>query len=205
MPNIALECRDPADLSEEVSRLRQQVASLQAKVAELDELAHCDTLVPLFNRRGLVRSLDTMIARFERHGTPAAMLFIDLNGLKQLNDRFGHPGGDDALIHVAERLREGVRGNDCVARIGGDEFCVLLDNADRKSAVETAERLVNQIADDEFMLSGTPVSLSVAIGITAVERGDTPSTILARADQAMYRRKDAGLTPADLAKRVGTA
>ena len=191
MHDLALECRDPAALLDEIANLRGQVARLEAQVADLDRLAHVDPLVPLANRRGLMRELEMMIARHNRHGTPAAILFVDLDGLKFLNDIFGHEGGDAALIHVAQQLLVGTRTNDCVARIGGDEFCVLLDQSDEQCAVETAERLVNLVAGDEFLFDGKPMPLSVAIGLTRIERGDTPTAVLARADEAMYRVKAA--------------
>ena len=189
MHDVALERSKPAELLEEIVRLRGEIAQLEAKVSELDRLAHRDPLVPVFNRRGMMRELELMLGRHHRHGIPAAMLFVDLDGLKSLNDCFGHAAGDAALIHVAEQLRAGVRGTDCVARLGGDEFCVLLDHANEAAAVETARRLVNSISDDEFLFNGLPVPLSVAIGLTLVEAGDTAVTILARADQAMYRVK----------------
>lgn len=191
MHDVALEQRDPAQLLEEIARLRAEVATLESKVEELDRLAHLDPLVPLANRRGMLRELETMIARHERHGSPAAVLFVDLNDLKMLNDSFGHMGGDAALVTVAEKLIEGTRATDCVARLGGDEFCVLLEHADEKSAIETAERLVAIIADEECLFEGSPMSLSVAIGVTLIEKGDTPATVLARADKAMYRVKAA--------------
>lgn len=191
MHDVALECSDPAQLLEEIARLRGQVADLEAQVAELDRLAHLDPLVPITNRRGMMRELETMIARHERHGTPAAMLFVDLDGLKLLNDCYGHCGGDAALVHVAEQLLAGVRSSDCVARLGGDEFCVLLDHADETSAIETAERLVNSVASDDFLFDGKAMPLSVAIGMTLIEPGDTPAAVLLRADQAMYRVKAA--------------
>ena len=191
MHDVALESREPAELLEEIARLRLHVARLEADVAELDRLAHLDPLVPIANRRGLMRELEKMIARHERHDTPAAMLFVDLDELKSLNDSFGHAGGDAALLHVAERLLAGVRITDCVARLGGDEFCVLLDHADEASARETAERLVNSVAGDGFLYDGRAMPLSVAIGMTLIEQGDTPATVLSRADQAMYRVKAA--------------
>lgn len=191
MHDVALEQRDPAQLLEEIARLRGEISRLESKVEELDRLAHLDPLVPLFNRRGMLRELETMIARHDRHGAPAAVLFVDLNDLKLLNDQYGHMGGDAALVRVAEKLVEGTRTNDCVARLGGDEFCVLLDHADEKSALETAERLVTIIADGECLFEGSPMSLSVAIGVTLIEKGDTPATVLARADKAMYRVKAA--------------
>ncbi len=191
MHDVSLEERDSAELLEEITRLRGEVSRLETRVQELDQLAHRDPLVPLANRRGMLRELETMIARHERHGTPAAMLFVDLDGLKILNDSFGHMGGDAALVNVAEKLLEGTRATDCVARLGGDEFCVLLEHADERSALETAERLVDTIAGEEFLFEGSPMPLSVAIGVTLIQKGDTACTILARADKAMYRVKAA--------------
>jgi diguanylate cyclase (GGDEF)-like protein len=191
MHDVALEQRDPAQLLEEITRLRAEVSRLESRVEELDRLAHRDPLVPLANRRGMLRELETMIARHDRHDHPAAVLFVDLNGLKMLNDSFGHMGGDAALVTVAEKLIEGTRATDCVARLGGDEFCVLLEHADEKSAIETAERLVDIIACEECLFEGSAMPLSVAIGVTLIEKGDTPATVLARADKAMYRVKAA--------------
>jgi diguanylate cyclase (GGDEF)-like protein len=191
MHDVALEQRDPAQLLEEIVRLRAEVSRLESRVEELDRLAHRDPLVPLANRRGMLRELETMIARHDRHDTPAAVLFVDLNDLKTLNDSFGHMGGDAALVTVAEKLLEGTRATDCVARLGGDEFCVLLEHADEKSAIETAERLIAIIADGDCSFEGSSLPLSVAIGVTLIEKGDTPATVLARADKAMYRVKAA--------------
>jgi len=191
MHDVALEQRDPAQLLEEIARLRLEVTRLESRVEELDKLAHRDPLVPLANRRGMLRELETMIARHDRHDTPAAVLFVDLNDLKTLNDSFGHMGGDAALVTVAEKLLEGTRATDCVARLGGDEFCVLLEHADEKSAIETAERLIAIIADGDCSFEGSSMPLSVAIGVTLIEKGDTPATVLARADKAMYRVKAA--------------
>jgi diguanylate cyclase (GGDEF)-like protein len=190
MHDVADESREAAELLDEIYELKREIARLNQRVAELDQLAHEDPLVPLSNRRGLVRALEGVIARHHRHGTNSAVLFVDLNGLKRLNDRFGHAGGDAALIHVAERLRAGTRANDCVARMGGDEFCVLLDHVSEQQAIETAERLVDDIAGDDFFYKGDPMPLSVAIGVTAIEAGDTIETVIARADREMYRCKD---------------
>jgi len=191
MHDVSQESRDPAQLLEQIAQLTSDVAMLKQQVCELDRLAHLDTLVPVFNRRGMLRELEIMIARHERHDTPAAVLFVDLDGLKMLNDCFGHGGGDAALVYVAKQLLVGVRASDCVARVGGDEFCVLLDHADEASAIDTAERLVNLVSGGDCLFDGQPMPLSVAIGMTLIERGDTPTAVLARADQAMYRVKAA--------------
>lgn len=175
----------------EIADLRERIALLEQRCADLDRLAHFDTLVPVPNRRGFLRQLELSIARVQRYHEPAAVLFVDLNGLKLLNDAFGHSAGDSGLIHVAALLARGVRQSDCVGRLGGDEFAVLLDHADAANAQETAARLADAIAGEEFVVEGRPVPLSVAIGYTLIEAGDTPGSVLARADQAMYQGKAA--------------
>ena len=179
------------DANAEIARLRGLVAKLEVRCAELDRLAHLDSLVPLPNRRGFIRQLDLGIARVERYGEPAAMLFVDLDGLKMINDCFGHDAGDRALGHVATLLVAGVRQSDCVGRLGGDEFGVLLDHSDERNAADTAERLVDAVAGELFEVDGVAVPLSVAIGMTMIEAGDTAAAVLARADQAMYLGKEA--------------
>jgi diguanylate cyclase (GGDEF)-like protein len=178
-----------ASLQSEIAQLRAQVATLQAKVEQLDALAHQDTLIELLNRRGFMRQLEGLIGRVSRYGEEAALLFVDLDGLKMINDSFGHPAGDEALIRVADLLMSGVRQGDCVARIGGDEFGILLAHADEKAAHETAERLVDRIAGHDFRHEGASLPLSVAIGVTCIEAGDSAQSVMARADAAMYAKK----------------
>jgi len=182
---------DRARLSAEVERLRALVASLEERVAKLDGLAHQDSLIAIPNRRGFMRELDRLIASVQRYKGSAAMLFVDLDGLKMINDSFGHRAGDEALIEVAGLLAKGIRRSDVVARIGGDEFGILLERADRASAQETALRLTNLIGDCEFSHDGDALPLSVAIGIAMIEDGDSAEEVMARADAEMYRRKAA--------------
>ncbi|RST29466.1 GGDEF domain-containing protein [Sphingomonas ginkgonis] len=182
---------DPATLQAELARLRGEVARLERRIEELDRLAHHDSLTPLPNRRGFTRQLGQLIARVQRYGDPAAVLFIDLDGLKLINDSFGHPAGDAALLHVAELLTSGLRQSDVVARFGGDEFAVLLDHADRPAAEETAARLIDRVAGADFNHDGSAIPLSVCIGIAVIEDGDTAHAVIARADQAMYEEKAA--------------
>lgn len=182
---------DTEALMEEIARLRGEVAQLQSRCEELDSLACHDVLVPVANRRGLVRQLEMLIARQARHTAPAALLFIDVDGLKWLNDSFGHAAGDAALIHLAELMSGTVRQTDLVARLGGDEFGILLDHADGVAANLTAKRLVDAVASSDFIHQGRPLPLSVAVGFTVIEDGDTAEDVLDRADQEMYRGKAA--------------
>src|SRR5438046_2207546 len=112
---------DRERLIEEISALRGKVARLQERVEQLDQLAHQDSLINLPNRRGFMRELERLIARVDRYGVDGAMLFVDVDGLKIINDTFGHRAGDEALIQVATILAKGVRHSDVVASSGGDE------------------------------------------------------------------------------------
>lgn len=175
----------------EIGRLRAQIAQLEQRVEQLDALAHQDTLVSLPNRRGFMRELERLVDRAKRYAETGAMLYVDLDGLKMINDTFGHKAGDEALMQVAQLLVGGVRRSDVVARIGGDEFGILLSHADEASAHDTAGRLVDLIADCDFMHDGDPLPLSVAIGVALIGAEDEPHEIMARADEEMYRRKAA--------------
>jgi diguanylate cyclase (GGDEF)-like protein len=191
MQDKLVDVSDAESLAGEVDRLHREIARLEERVTLLDRLAHQDTLIELPNRRGFMRQLDRLIDRVTRYGDQAAMLYVDIDGLKMINDSFGHLAGDEALLQVAKLLTDGVRRSDCVARLGGDEFGVLLERADEQVASETASRLVSRIAGSEFCYEGTCLPLSVAIGYGVIEPGDSPDAVIARADAAMYEEKAA--------------
>ena len=183
--------QDTESLLAEIVRLRGEVATLQERVERLDELAHQDSLIELPNRRGFMRRLEEAIARVRRYDGSAAMLFVDLDGLKLINDSFGHKAGDEALRQVSRLLVGGVRRNDCVARIGGDEFAILLEQADESSAHDTASRLADAISGCDFIHDGDALPLSVAIGVAMVGPDDDAAIVMERADEEMYKRKAA--------------
>ncbi len=185
------EVADGDRLLAEVRELRKHVAELQQRIEQLDELAHQDVLMALPNRRGFMRELERLVARATRYGTPAAMLFVDLDGLKMINDTFGHQAGDQALIQVAQLLSAGVRRGDIVGRLGGDEFGILLERANEASARETASRLGEVIAACDFLHEGDVLPLSVAIGVAMIDGQASPAEVMAQADEEMYRRKAA--------------
>lgn len=191
MNDVVIDVTDPDTLLAEIRRLRAEISQLHERVELLDRLAYQDVLIDLPNRRGFMRQLEAAIDRVSRYDDSAAMLFVDIDGLKMINDTFGHQAGDEALIVVAQMLSDGVRKSDCVARLGGDEFGILLERADEESASETSNRLVSMIAGSEFCYQGTCLPLSVAIGITVIEPLDQAEAVMARADLAMYRHKDA--------------
>jgi len=180
---------DAIALLEEIERLRAELEAGEARLSELDRLAHRDSLVDLPNRRSFLASLEQLIARVERYGVQAALLFVDVDGLKAVNDKFGHNAGDKALAKIAALLVASVRKADFVARLAGDEFGILLENADELNAWKMALRVVETVDECQFCVDGICLPLSVAIGVGMIEDGDTPETVLARADKEMYRIK----------------
>ena len=180
---------DALALVEEIERLRARLAEYEERVAELDRLAHRDPLVDLPNRRSFLANLDRLIARINRYGGEAALLFVDLDGLKAINDRFGHDAGDKALVEVARLLTASVREADFVARLAGDEFAILLEHSDELGAWQTALRVVEAVDDCPFCVESVCLPLSVAVGVAVIRQGDTASAVLARADKEMYRIK----------------
>ena len=177
------------DLLEENRRLRTTLEEMRARLTELERLADCDTLTPLPNRRAFLREVERVVGQSQRYGTPAALLYVDVDQLKAINDRYGHAGGDAALTHVARLLADLVRATDFVARIGGDEFGLVLDHLDAASAADTATRIDQCIADTPAPFGEGVIDVSVSIGMTTVDRGDTVEGAITRADRHMYQVK----------------
>lgn len=176
-------------LVREIERLRAELDKLESRVDQLDELAHKDPLVHLPNRRSFLASLERLIERADRLRRPAAMLFVDVDGLKAINDTFGHRVGDEALQEIAKLLLSSVRKTDCVARMGGDEFGILLAETDEQRAWQMALRIVETVVGSQFCVDGKCIGLSVAVGVGMVRDGDTPQAVIERADKEMYRVK----------------
>jgi len=181
-------------LMSEVDALRRELTTMKGRLAAVQQEADTDSLVPVLNRRAFVRELSRMISYSERYGTPASLVFIDLNNFKTVNDSYGHAAGDAVLEYVAGALVEHVRESDIVGRIGGDEFAVILAQANEDDAMDKAERLMHLIADKPLEIMGHKIPVSVSPGAVAFKPGEDAAAALARADEAMYaakrRRKD---------------
>jgi diguanylate cyclase (GGDEF)-like protein len=177
------------DVLSELDCLRAEVQTLRSRVRELEELASHDELVGLPNRRSFLQSLEKLIDRVSRYDESAAMIFVDVDGLKRINDSLGHSAGDAALVQVAELLVESVRKSDSVGRLSGDEFGILLERTDELGAWQMALRVVERVTSSGFSAEGQSHRLSVAVGVGMIKAGDLPSDAMARADQQMYRVK----------------
>jgi len=170
--------------------LEHEVGRLRRALAEAERQAMTDGLTGVHNRRVLEDQLERAIRRAERTGGPFTVLMIDVDGLKRVNDRTGHASGDDVLRGVARVASEVIRGYDLVARVGGDEFVVLLHDAGPDQARATAER-IRARAESAFEASGISRGTTVSIGSASWAAGRAAATLLAEADASMYAAKRA--------------
>lgn len=176
-------------LMAEVDALRSELQMMKSRLKNLEQLADEDPLTPIANRRAFVRELSRMMSFAERYGTPSAVIYFDVDGLKQINDTMGHAAGDAALTKIADVLESNIRDSDTVGRLGGDEFGVILAHADDAQAQEKAASLAKAISDTPFEWKSKHVKLSVSWGSYAFTTGGDPSHALDAADREMYVRK----------------
>jgi diguanylate cyclase (GGDEF)-like protein len=188
--SIPADARDAiVRLLDEIRYLRTEIEANNQRIAELENLADRDPLAPVVNRRAFVRELERVQAYGERYGNTASLIYLDLNGMKAINDQFGHPAGDQALLSVAEALVANVRSSDLVGRLGGDEFGVILARANEAAAEEKAEMLVGLVSGLEIVCNGNTIPVSLTYGIVELGNHRTAESALAAADAAMYKRK----------------
>jgi diguanylate cyclase (GGDEF)-like protein len=176
-------------LLEEVDRLRRDLEVKQEQLVRMERLADEDPVVSVLNRRAFVRELSRMMAFAERYGAPSSLIYFDIDGMKAINDRFGHAAGDAALRHVVDTLAANVRGADILGRLGGDEFGVVLTHTDEAIGHKKAEDLAGRIADTPIRCAGEAVTVRVSYGVCAFRGGGEPADLLDRADRQMYSRK----------------
>ncbi|MBL8786821.1 MAG: GGDEF domain-containing protein [Deltaproteobacteria bacterium] len=175
--------------------LVRENASLRAEIERLRSLSMTDALTGLPNRRYLEERLDAEVARAARHRQPLAVMVIDVDDFKRVNDTWGHAKGDEVLAWVAAFLRSQLRGSDVACRTGGDEFVVVLPATGRDGADDLAARLLSTLASlrHEAHAAGRtpaehPVKLSIGVAALGPGTGD-PTSLLAAADRAMYQVK----------------
>ncbi|MFD0387612.1 GGDEF domain-containing protein [Tistrella bauzanensis] len=195
--NAGLEARvaeRTAALTAEIEERRRIERDREDLIHRLKQMAETDFLTGVMNRRSFfdVASRDLTIAL--HHGSPLAVVMLDLDHFKQINDRYGHGVGDEVLRSVAERCRSAIRGGDLVARMGGEEFVILLHHAAADAAAALAERLRVALAGTPVALSdGRAIPITASLGVAVAGPDDTTiDELMTRADAALYRAKAAG-------------
>jgi diguanylate cyclase (GGDEF)-like protein len=176
-------------LAAEVDALAAELKASRARIIELEARIDIDPLTEIRNRRGFERELERSLAYVKRYGTSAVLVYIDLDDFKPVNDRHGHAAGDAVLKAEASSLVRHVRTSDIVARMGGDEFAVLLWNVRGAAAAAKVLALEAAIYATPVRWNDSTLVVGASAGMTLLGALDTPAEVLARADAAMYARK----------------
>ncbi len=185
--------RGRGELGELAAVFNEMAARIAAQKAALTEVAISDPLTGLHNRRAFEVRLAEEVERARRSGLPFALLLVDLDHFKTVNDRFGHQVGDKALQAVAEVLKQAVRVVDLPARVGGEEFAVLLAQTAGQGALDGAERLRAAIADRRVVHQDATLGVTASVGVAwCPAHGDTGEALVRAADLALYEAKRAG-------------
>jgi diguanylate cyclase (GGDEF)-like protein len=175
-----------------VALITRDVTDYRAATDALSSLARRDGLTGLSNRRHVEEALDAARARAMRTGEPLALLYIDLDGFKSINDTLGHAAGDRVLVSVGERLKSKVRETDLVGRLGGDEFVVVVERAGALQDIEElCGRILRSLREPHPMLEGQTLA-TPSIGAAIFDGAETAASLCARADAAMYLAKTGG-------------
>lgn len=172
-----------------IRRLKGQLAAALARIDELEASAETDFLLGIFNRRGFMRELDRSVAYIRRYAASGALIMLDVDRLKPINDAYGHAAGDEVLKAVAATLSHQIRASDVIGRLGGDEFALLLWNMSETDATAKAAALEDAIDQLAFRFRGHVVTTGASAGVAVLTPHTDASRVLEAADSAMYVRK----------------
>ncbi len=171
----------------------RDITALKTAQDELEKLASLDGLTGVYNRRTFMEKATVEVVRASRLRKPLSILLMDIDHFKDVNDNYGHSAGDQVLMNFAKVCIEGIRGYDIFARMGGEEFALLIPDTDAQEALWVAERLRNSVATQSAMVGGRPVFITISIGIAELMSDDEGvDGIINRADKALYSSKNSG-------------
>ena len=179
-----------------MNELAGKVSGLKDELEQVRSEAEKDGLTGVYNRKTFDLYIAELVARNEHQSTPFALLLIDVDNFKTINDTYGHTVGDRVLASLAGSCRSQIRGDDFVGRYGGEEFVLILPQASLRNAHKKARHLCKEFAATRYALDGgtgdQTLSLTVSIGVSAFKKGDTPVSVIERADKALYEAKHSG-------------
>ena len=176
-------------LMAEVDNLRHELEETRARLLDVERTADQDHLLPVLNRRAFVRELSRYIAFAGRYGTPASLIYFDLDGFKEINDTYGHAAGDAVLTQFAEAVKGQVRDSDVLGRLGGDEFGVILTHASQEQAARKVALVAQVLRSSPPQWQGKPIAMTFSYGAFELKAGENADSAMARADEAMYAHK----------------
>lgn len=174
---------------EQVEAAEQRIAELEGALEAASAKVREDQLTGAFNRRGLAEHFQREISRAERTGAPLSLALLDVDNFKQLNDKYGHLAGDDALKYLVDTIKHSLRPADIVARFGGEEFVILMPDTPEDEAVSTVQRLQRELTKTFFLANNDRLLITFSAGVAKWHLGEQEADVLERADQAMYQAK----------------
>lgn len=177
------------NLMDEIAKLQMKLEISEAKREQLEQLIDADPLCPVLNRRAFERELGRAIAWSKRTKKEGSVLFLDLNGLKPINDTYGHAVGDKAIERVAKMLILSCRTTDLIGRLGGDEFAVIMPDTPTSGALVRGDRVDALLRQVPLMVGDVALNVSAAYGAASYDSTDDVKDVLKRADAAMYAHK----------------
>lgn len=180
------------DAQRKVDAYEQRVRELEQELTQVSALVQKDPLTQALNRRGLEEAFRIETARALRYESPLALAMLDLDDFKKINDSFGHVGGDRALVHLAQIMKATLRPTDLLARLGGEEFAILLPATEPAEAIQAVERLQKELVRSAFAFEGKTTTLAFSAGVALWRRSEPLEEIIRRADDALYGAKRAG-------------
>jgi diguanylate cyclase (GGDEF)-like protein/PAS domain S-box-containing protein len=188
-----LPLRDTEGKVTHFASIQRDITEYKKLEQDLQILCRTDPLTTAANRRAFNEILSQEFSRFKRSQREYALIMIDLDHFKSINDQHGHSVGDQVLIEVTERCKDNIRVHDILARLGGEEFCILLPYTDSKQAKKVAERLREKIEIKPIIVDGLRVKVTISVGISLVSTGDEDGhQAMERADQKLFQAKESG-------------
>jgi diguanylate cyclase len=176
----------------EMQEAEQRIRRLEAELRDLSEQVRADQLTGSLNRNGLDEVFAREKNRAERHDRPLCVALLDVDNFKRLNDTYGHAAGDDALRHLVRVVKAALRPADMVARLGGEEFVIVLPESTVESAVQTMTRLQRELTKHFFLHDNEKLLITFSAGVARHRHGEDQAALLQRADRAMYQAKHSG-------------
>jgi diguanylate cyclase (GGDEF)-like protein len=181
-----------SNIVDELERANQTIKEMKKEINRLEKETMLDPLTKLFNKNSFEMELSNILSYGMNRDLDCALLIIDIDDFKQINDNYGHIAGDKTLIYLAKLMKSSLRRGTMVFRIGGEEFAVILNRASRKEVIGTAKRLLSAISDSKLYYKGYQIDLTASIGVAFHEQADTVESFVNKADMAMYRAKKFG-------------
>lgn len=173
-------------LLEKMDDVNRDLSRTKEALSEIERLVDVDCLAPIANRRAFMRRLSWAITMHERYGHPSTILYFDLNDFKTINDTYGHAAGDLAIRHVSQLLSTTMRESDFLARIGGDEFAIIMYYANEEAAKMRGQKIAEKLQTTPFVFNGKHLFVGASYGYYSVRSGDDAESALASADMSMY-------------------